>query len=134
MKRQRCVIGDVVDQSNPTKLALNFPAIAKALKKNLSTGIKPSDLQAWVDLANRVKSAGVRSVVFDPNVINTVNPDIDKIHELVAAAVKTTAKAKAPAASPSVSPEATASGTTKAPGKTKAPKDPTKAQSLKSVC
>jgi LCP family protein required for cell wall assembly len=134
MKRQRCVIGDVVDQSNPTKLALNFPAIAKALKKNLSTGIKPSDLQAWVDLANRVKSGGVRSVVFDPNVINTVNPDIDKIHELVAAAVKTTAKAKAPAASPSVSPEATASGTTKAPGKTKAPKDPTKAQSLKSVC
>ena len=139
MQRQRCVIGDVVDQSNPAKLALNFPAIAKALKKNLQTGIKTSDLQAWVELAERVQKGGVKSLVFDPDVIDTTNPDFDKVHELVNTAVAATAKVATPAPKASAAPSAAASTpatTTKKTTTTKkaAATDPAKAQSLKAVC
>jgi LCP family protein required for cell wall assembly len=132
MQRQRCVIGDVVDQANPAKLALNFPAIAKALKKNLQTGIKPADLQAWVTLAQRVQKGGVRSLVFDPDVIRTYDPDFPKIHQLVADAVKGTAKVDAPKTAATTAATPTPGATKKATTTKK--KDPAKAQSLKSVC
>jgi LCP family protein required for cell wall assembly len=146
MQRQRCVIGAVVDQADPLKVAKNFPDIAAALKKNLATGIDSDDLGAWAELALRVQKGGVTSIVFDPTVINTVNPDIPAIHKLVETAVKSTAKVKksAPEASASPSPSAGA-GTSPTKGGDKATdkatdKSPTKAatpgkaQNLKSVC
>jgi LCP family protein required for cell wall assembly len=137
MQRQRCVIGAVVDQADPLKVARNFPDLAKALKKNLATGIDSSDLSAWVTLAQRVQKGGVTSIVFDPEVINTVNPDIDEIHRLVSVAVKSTAKVKKTATSTSTPTASTP--TPSATAKTKPPKTtvratPGKAQSLKSVC
>jgi anionic cell wall polymer biosynthesis LytR-Cps2A-Psr (LCP) family protein len=135
MQRQRCVIGAVVDQSDPLKVARNFPSLAKALKKNLATGIDSSDLSAWVTLAQRIQKGGVKSVVFDPNVINTVDPDIDAIHKLVQTAVKSTAKVKKPstAATPGAgaTPSATPSKSTTNPPKTAKPGS---AQSIASVC
>jgi LCP family protein required for cell wall assembly len=130
MQRQRCVIGAVVDQSDPLKVARNFPRLAKALKKNLATGIHSSDLGAWATLAQRIQKGGVTSIVFDPSVINTVNPDIPEIHKLVTKAVKATARTKKP------SPDLSVAGTP-SPSAT-AGKDsiqtPGKAQTLKSVC
>jgi anionic cell wall polymer biosynthesis LytR-Cps2A-Psr (LCP) family protein len=130
MQRQRCVIGAVVDQSNPLKVVKNFPALAKALKKNLVTGIDDSDLSAWATLAQRIQKGGVTSVVFDPTVISTVNPDISAIHELVAKGVKSTAKVKKATVSASASPSPSA--TAKTP--TKKNTTPGNAESLKSVC
>jgi LCP family protein required for cell wall assembly len=130
MQRQRCVIGAVVDQSNPLKVVKNFPALAKALKKNLVTGIDDSDLSAWATLAQRIQKGGVTSVVFDPTVISTVNPDITAIHELVAKAVKSTAKVKKATVSASASPSPSATAKTT----TKKNTTPGKAESLKSVC
>jgi LCP family protein required for cell wall assembly len=140
MQRQRCVIGAVVDQADPLKVAKNFPALAKALKKNLRTGIDSSDLEAWATLALRIQKGGVTSIVFDPDVISTVNPDFDKIHQLVAKAVKGTARVKQPKAAATTG--AAASGTPEAstpkPTNTKRATSNTsstgKAQDLKSVC
>jgi polyisoprenyl-teichoic acid--peptidoglycan teichoic acid transferase len=133
MQRQRCVIGAMVDQTNPLKIARGFPALAKALKHNLSTGISSDDLEAWVTLAERIQKGGVTSLVFDPDVISTVNPDFDQIHSLVDKAVAATAKVKKPTVAATPAPGATP---TKAKKKatTKKPLDPSKAQSLKSVC
>jgi LCP family protein required for cell wall assembly len=138
MERQRCVIGAVVDQADPLKVVKSFPAIAKALKKNLRIGIKSPDLGAWAELAQRVQKGGVTSVVFDPTVINTVNPDIPAIHELVAAAVKSTAKVKKPNTSADALPSPAASPKSAKPSKSAAKPTktatPGKAQNLKSVC
>jgi LCP family protein required for cell wall assembly len=128
MQRQRCVIGDVVSQADPVTLAKVFPKIAQTLRKNLSTGIATSDLQAWVELSQRVKGAKVTSLPFTNQVINTVNPDYEQVHSLVAKALK--ASNAKPAATPTPSPGASTSTVKK-----KAPKiDASKAQDVKAVC
>jgi len=135
MARQRCVIGAVISQANPAKLALGFPLIAKTLKKNLQTGINVKALQAWVTLAERIKSAKVTSLPFTgtegatKGIINTTNPDFPQIRALVAKAIKASDKKKA-AASSSPSPSVSASTATKKTVKT----DLTKAQDIKAVC
>jgi polyisoprenyl-teichoic acid--peptidoglycan teichoic acid transferase len=135
VKRQRCIIGDVADQADPAKIARSFPAIAKALKKNLATGIRTEDLPAWVDLAQRIKNAKVNSLVFDPDVISTVNPDFPRIHKLVAAAVRETARTE-PEVTATATPSPSATSTKKPTKKSKPKKsaNPAKAQDLDSVC
>ena len=130
MQRQRCVIGDVVSQADPVTLAEVFPQIAKTLKKNLSTGISTSDLQAWVTLSERVKGAKVTSLPFTNQVINTVNPDYAQVHALVDKAIKASDKTTKATPSTTPSPNPSASST----AKKKAPTDLSKAQDVKAVC
>ena len=89
MRRQRCVIGAVTRQADPKAVALNFDKIARAAKDNISTDISVQDLNAWVTLALRVKRAHVRSLTLTDGVINTVSPDVPKIHRLVRRALDT---------------------------------------------
>jgi LCP family protein required for cell wall assembly len=135
MRRQRCVIGAVVNQSDPVKLALAFPAIAKAAKDNLSTGIPQKELPAWVELSQRVKSGSVRSLPFTDQVVtNRADPDYDQIHLLVQKALRPVVKATpTPSAEPSAGSSPTA---TKKPIKkpAKAAIDPLKAQDVNEVC
>jgi polyisoprenyl-teichoic acid--peptidoglycan teichoic acid transferase len=131
MRRQRCVIGDVVSQADPVKMGLAFPKIAAAAKNNLSSGIKQEDLQAWVDLSQRIKGASVRSLPFTDQVIaNRTDPDFDQIRRLVTKALKPVAK---PTPSPTPSVSASASSTVKKKAKKKLI-DPSKAQDIKDVC
>ena len=135
MQRQRCVIGAVADQADPLKVARNFPALAKALKKNLQSGIDPSDLEAWAILAQRIQKGGVTSIVFDPTVISTVNPDIPAIHALVEKAVKSTAKVKkTPTVAATATPDPSVTATKSPTKNTKKTTKPGTAQDLKSVC
>jgi LCP family protein required for cell wall assembly len=130
MRRQRCVIGDVVSQADPVTMAKAFPKIAKAAKSNLSTGIPLEDLQAWVTLSSRVKKAKVTSLPFTDQVIpNRSNPDYAQIHDLVAQAL-TASNATTSTAAPTPS----ASASTPAKAKKKAVIDPSKAQNVKDVC
>lgn len=103
MRRQRCVIGAVVQQANPIQLAIQFPKVAAAMKENLQTSIPLEDVDAWVNLALRVKKAHVVSVAFTNQVISTTNPDVEKMHELVQEAIN-----PPPATSPSASPSSSA--------------------------
>jgi LCP family protein required for cell wall assembly len=112
MKRQRCVIGAVARQADPKAVALNFDKIAGAAKDNISTDISVQDLNAWVTLALRIKQAHVRSLPLTDSVINTVDPDIPKIHRLVRRALQTP-DTTAPTATAEPTPSATPSGSSK---------------------
>jgi LCP family protein required for cell wall assembly len=133
MQRQRCLIGAVVKKADPVTLARNFGNVAKALKKNLATGIATSQIDAWVELSLRVKGATVTSLPFTDKVISTVNPDIPKIHELVQKAI--TASVQPPAtATPSPSATSSASPSVKPTKKPSKGANPDKAQDLSAVC
>ena len=131
MRRQRCVIGAIVSQAQPAKVAEAFPRLASAAKANISTDIPQADLSAWVDLSLRVKKGGsVRSLTFTPSVIGTtVNPNFSKIQELVQESLK-------PPPKPTPAPSASASaGASPAPKPSATPSaNPTAAQDVSAVC
>jgi LCP family protein required for cell wall assembly len=138
MRRQRCVIGAVTQQADPLKLARAFPKIAKAAKTNLSTDIPLQDLEAWVELTQRVKQGSVRSLPFTDQVISSrVNPDYAQIRSLVNQALRPptdptpSAGAGASAGASAGSATVSASATPKAKKKKV---DPLKAQDITSVC
>jgi len=87
MGRQRCVIGAVVGQANPAALALGFADILRTLQKNFLTSIPTNQLNAWVTLALRVKKSKITSLAFTDAVINTVHPNVTKMHRLVQNAI-----------------------------------------------
>ncbi|GAB3683539.1 LCP family protein [Angustibacter aerolatus] len=87
MRRQRCMVGALLDQSNPATLLARYPRLAKVLQRNLSTDVPRSDLPAWVTLVQRVQGGGVSSLPFTSDVISTVHPDFTHIRELVQKAV-----------------------------------------------
>jgi LCP family protein required for cell wall assembly len=140
MRRQRCVIGAVATQADPVKMALKFPEIAAAAKGNISTGIAKDDLQAWVELAQRIQKARVTSLPFTDEVIpDRTNPDFLHIQQLVNQALRKSMqapkpKATAPAGTPATA--GTSAGTsTPRPSTSKATgPDPTEAQDVKTVC
>jgi polyisoprenyl-teichoic acid--peptidoglycan teichoic acid transferase len=117
MRRQRCVIGAIVGQAQPAKLATAFPALATAAKNNISTSIQQGDLSAWVDLTMRVKKGhSVRSLPFTPKVTGgSQNPDFFKIKQLVQDAL-----VPPPAVASTPTPSATA-GTGTTPGANPSP-------------
>jgi LCP family protein required for cell wall assembly len=83
MRRQRCMVGALLDQSNPVRLLASYPRLAKVLKDNLQTDVPRSDLSAWVTLIERVQKGGIVSLPFTNDVINTVHPDFGKIRTYV---------------------------------------------------
>jgi LCP family protein required for cell wall assembly len=131
MQRQRCVISALSQQTNPVKLAQGFPELAKTIQKDISTSIDLDDLGSWVTLALRVKDGQVRSLPFTDAVIDTANPDFDRIHRLVTKALEAPAPKSTSTASPSPSPSSSSSKDRKA---STSPADPTKAVDTKAVC
>lgn len=129
MRRQRCLIGYTLDQSDPMTVLRAFPGIAKAAKDNMRVGIEANQLAPWAELALRVQKGGVESLTFTSKVISSGDPDFALIQQKVQEAL--TAPDPKPRASASASPT---------PSRTKKPTDPakdtdeTKANSLKDVC
>jgi LCP family protein required for cell wall assembly len=100
MRRQRCVLGALAKQADPATLADNFPAIARAARRNIRTDIALDDLTAWVELARRVQGASVTSLPFTADVIDTVNPDFTRVHALVQQALAHSSSPSAVSSSP----------------------------------
>lgn len=65
MHRQRCVLGAVVEQTNPLELLLGFPRLARALKANMSTDIPQEHLVDFVDLVPKVSTDRITSLRID---------------------------------------------------------------------
>ena len=116
MQRQRCVIGAMAQQADPVTVAENLPAILRTARQNIQTDIALSQLDAWVQLTQRVKGATVRSLPFTDAVVNTADPDVGRIHQLVQKAL--TPPTSPPAAS-------TTTSTTPAPAASRAGSAPT---------
>ncbi|CCH90863.1 Cell envelope-related function transcriptional attenuator common domain [Modestobacter italicus] len=98
MDRQRCVLQAIVDAADPVTLLSQYQDLARTTQDIVSTDVPSAVLGDVVDLAFDVKSAGIRSVVFDDTVINPAYPDYPKIRALVQQALD-----PAPAATPSSS-------------------------------
>jgi LCP family protein required for cell wall assembly len=113
MARQRCVIAAVREQAEPVKLAKAFPRLAASAERNVETDIRASELDAFVELAQRVQKGTLRSLPFTNEVINPANPDYEAIQELVQQAID-----PPPPATASPSPSGSAEPTTPTPTET----------------
>ncbi|MER7501557.1 LCP family protein [Nonomuraea pusilla] len=109
MRRQRCVLGALLDQADPATVLSRFNRIALATKELIRTDIPRDMLRELVPLALKVKNAKVSSVQFVPPVINTGYPDWEKIRRITAKAIEDAAGSRpAVAASAGPSPRKTA--------------------------
>jgi hypothetical protein len=91
--------------------------------------VPQQDLEAWVDLVQRIQGGSVRSLPFTNPVISTVNPDFAAIRAMVKDAMA------APTATPSSSPTSSATpSSTATTGTGQAKPDLTKAQDFSAVC
>jgi LCP family protein required for cell wall assembly len=88
MARQRCTIDAIVDAADPVTLLQRYQDLAATTEDIVSTDIPRDVLDDFVDLAFLVKDAGLRSVVFDPAVIDPAYPDYDKMRQLVQDAIE----------------------------------------------
>lgn len=88
MRRQRCVVGALVDQANPMNLLQRYPSIAAAAGDNIKVDIHQSELPAWAELVERVQDGGsMQSLPFTPENINPGNPDFEAIRAEVEEAI-----------------------------------------------
>jgi LCP family protein required for cell wall assembly len=114
MRRQRCVVGALVDQVSPGNMLLRYPALAKVLQEHVSVDIGQAQLPAWVPLIERIQKTGtVRSLPLTNTVIDVAHPDFAKIRALVvnATSANPTSAPASTSASSSTSSSSSTSGT-----------------------
>ncbi len=131
MRRQRCLIGALIDQVNPISMLSQYPQLAQVAKDNVSTDIPVAALPAWVELVQRIQKGSITSLTFTEDIINTAKPDFAKMRQLVQQAINP----------PPPSPTSEATGTaTSAPTKTPTgtsttrPPDSTVAVNVREAC
>jgi LCP family protein required for cell wall assembly len=88
MQRQRCVIGSLARQTQPTELLAAFPRLAKVLKHTVATDIPANRLPALIEAAGD-RPVKVATVGFTPPTYNSgwsagyPIPDVEKIRRAV---------------------------------------------------
>src|SRR5690606_32957292 len=99
-----------------TKVLRKFEAITKASSDLIKTDLPASELDTFAQLALKARDTPLRTVSFVPPMINTSDPDIEKIHAKVRSALEQTrdgaAKKSKPAGGPGKTRKAPATGTT----------------------
>ncbi|GGO82386.1 hypothetical protein GCM10012289_73500 [Nonomuraea cavernae] len=108
MRRQRCVLGALLDQADPATVLTRFTQIALATKELIKTDIPRPMLKHLVPLALQVKNARVTSMQFVPPLISTGYPDWQKIRYLTAKAIRDSGATGPVAASAAPSPTSSA--------------------------
>jgi polyisoprenyl-teichoic acid--peptidoglycan teichoic acid transferase len=83
MARQKCVMDAMLHQLSPQTVVLKFEKIAKASESLITTDLPKSEVDRFMQLALKARSAPVRTVSFVPPLIRTGNPDIGLIHSTV---------------------------------------------------
>ncbi len=95
MRRQRCMLNDLISQVNPFQMVQKFPSIMQVAAKNIRIDISQDDLPAWAALANTMKNGNMRTVdISDPR--SNWDPDYAKIHARVQKALAAGHNKKAP--------------------------------------
>ncbi len=128
MRRQRCVVGAIIEQADPGTVLRRYQQIADVTKDIVSTDIPQHLLPAFTDLALKVKDAQVRTLAFTDDVISTLDPDYDKIRALV---TKSLEPAPASTPQPTESSEPSSEPTSKPP---RSGERPAEAKSISAVC
>ncbi|PZG30360.1 LytR family transcriptional regulator [Spongiactinospora gelatinilytica] len=132
MRRQRCVLGALLEQADPATVLARFNRVALATKELLRTDIPRPMLEHLVPVALRVKNAKVNSVQFVPPLINTGYPDWTKIRSVTAKAIRDSVRPK-PARAAKASPETSADSSPKAAAKKRTPSPTTTGGGLEGV-
>jgi LCP family protein required for cell wall assembly len=128
MRRQRCVVGAIIDQVDPVRMLARYPQLADAVADNLRVDIPAADLAAWAQLVLRMKDGRLQSLPITNKVVEVGNPDFVEIRRLVEEAIESPPPPASPttaATTPATpSPSDGASGTpTTGPTPTEEPTD-----------
>ena len=114
MARQKCVMNAMVQQVSPQKAVRNFEGIAEASAAMVSTSLPAGEVDRFIDLALKARSQPMSTVSLVPPLINSGDPDIDEVRELVQRAIEKSEGRAEPAPKPPATqaePEAPASVT-----------------------
>jgi polyisoprenyl-teichoic acid--peptidoglycan teichoic acid transferase len=95
MARQKCIMGAMLDQVDPTVVLRNFEKIAQASSAMISTSVPASEVDRFLDLALKAKDQKVSTLSIVPPAFDTYQPDAHLIHQKVAEAIDR-AEGKAP--------------------------------------
>jgi len=87
MARQKCVMAAMLQQVSPQTVIANFSKVAHAAEATFQTDLPESEVDTFAQLALKARSQPIHTVSFVPPQINTVHPDIAKIHKMVKAAI-----------------------------------------------
>lgn len=99
MARQKCVMSAMLQQMDPTTVLTSFGDIADAGANMLETSIPPGEVDRFVDLALKARNEPISTVSIVPPAVNTADPDMDVVHQMIADGIAgdTSAPAEAPA-------------------------------------
>ncbi len=88
MARQKCVMGALAQQVSPQQAVRNFRAIAEAGSAMVTTDLPAGELDTFIDLALKSRSQPMSTVSLVPPAVNTGDPDIGEVHDLVSGAIE----------------------------------------------
>jgi LCP family protein required for cell wall assembly len=88
MARQKCVMSAMLQQISPQEVLIKFEEFAKAGEALVETDLPASELDTFAELAMKARSQRIATVSFVPPAINTGDPDIDKIRDMIDTAVE----------------------------------------------
>jgi LCP family protein required for cell wall assembly len=94
MRRQRCVIGAMIERADPLTLLRRYESLASATKRIVYTDIPQKQVPAFAELALRVQNGSVRSLPFTNVVIDSASPDFAAIQQLVETSLEPPKKKK----------------------------------------
>jgi LCP family protein required for cell wall assembly len=83
MRRQRCLIGAIAEQTNPFTLLTRYLQLESAVRDNIKTDIGRQRLEDFAELALRVQDGEMRSLPFTNEIIQYHSPDFDLIRQFV---------------------------------------------------
>ena len=87
MARQKCVMNAMLQQVSPSVALRNFQSIAQASSELISTNVPASEVDTFLELALKAKSQKISTLSIVPPMVNTADPDIDRVHRKVTAAI-----------------------------------------------
>jgi LCP family protein required for cell wall assembly len=106
MGRQKCMMKYMADQLSPQKVVFNAQEIAASSKRLLRTDMPAKELGQFADLVLKSRGEKISSVSLVPPQISVTAPDYDRIHRMIAKAIRKSEEGPAsPSPSASGSPE-----------------------------
>jgi LCP family protein required for cell wall assembly len=87
MARQKCVMNALLEQVSPQTAMRNFSKLARASAATISTDLPASEVDRFIPLALKARDQKVSTLSLVPPMVNTAEPDIERIHRLVAEAI-----------------------------------------------
>lgn len=83
MARQKCVMNAIATQISPQTVVANYSDLTSAGASMVETNLPRSEFPAFIDLAVKAKNQKISSVAIVPPAINTAEPDLQKIKDMV---------------------------------------------------